>query len=300
MVKARLYAGLAVTVCTVLCLAALGWCQQSDGQQSGGGDAAGGQSGGNFEMSGGGGSGSSGPTDANGGSPGVSLANLGFQPSFTYLFRSRYSLPALGYDIRLTGDFVRATYNGSSENYQGPLHTSFPQGAALSGKMDVTLLQASADLGLGKHSYGNVHFKVGPRLQWTIYGDQFTATATFGGTSADIGGANSASMYGIGLAGEIDISHFTSSNFVPKIQFTLSVGGSKSMRYKEWELSMDVLRTNLDEYAYGRHVKAGASVGLMGKYFDETQSSASIPGVASEENLHFSLIVPCARGFLTF
>jgi len=300
MVKARLYAGLAVTVCTVLCLAALGWCQQSDGQQSGGGDAAGGQSGGNFEMSGGGGSGSSGPTDQNGGSPGVSLANLGFQPSFTYLFRGRYSPSAMGYDVRLTGDLVRASYSGGSENYQGPLHTSFPQGASLTGKMDVTLLQASADLGLGTHSYGGVGFKIGPRLQWTMYSDQFKATAEFAGTSVDIGGANGCSMYGIGLAGSIDVSHFTSASVIPKVQFSLAVGGGKSMRYKEWELSVDLVRTSLDEYAYGRNVKAGASVGLMGKYFDETTASGAVAGVAAEENLHFSLFVPFGRAFLTF
>jgi len=279
-------------------MAAMGWCQQSDGQSGGGDAAAGGQSGGNFEMSGGAGSSGNGPADQNGGSPGVSLAAMGFQPSFTYLFRGRYNIPST-WDVRLTGDLVRASYTGNSDNYQGPLHTSFPQGASLSGSMTVTLLQASADLGLGKGSYGNAHFKIGPRLQWTMYSDTFRATATWGGASADLAGANGCSMYGIGFAGAIDVSRYTGA-VLPTVQFSAAVGGGKSMRYRQWELSVDVVRTSLDEYAYGRRVKAGATVGLMGQYFDESTSSGSVPGVAAEENLHFSMFVPFVQGFVTF
>jgi hypothetical protein len=288
-------------MCTLLMMAAMGWCQQSDGQSGGGDAAAGGQSGGGFEMNGGGGSGSSGPTDQNGGSPGVSLSDLGFQPSFTYLFRARYNPHVGGYDIRFTGDALLAYYTGSTSAYNGPPHTSFPAGSAIDGRMNVSLYQVSADFGLARNIFNNIHFKVGPRLQWSIYNDLFTATATWGGGSADLAGAHSCSMYGVGLAGAIDVAHYT-GNILPTIQFSVAVGGGKTMRYKEWELSVDLIRTSLDEYAYGRNVKAGANVGFMGKYFDQTSGSGSVPGPvpAAEENLHFTLFVPFARAFLIF
>ncbi len=321
MSRSRHTTTLSIATLLVLLMAVAGWCGgpvssagSGDSQLAprgfGGGPSGDGSTGGSaFNISGGGGSGGANGVDSS--SPWVNFSSLGIERAFAYNIRGVYTPVRVLPNVKISLDFTKMHFSGSTGSYSGGWHPILVNGQGADATLDIGLWSVTGDY---LPVIANNAITAGPRLQWLLLSDTFQLT----NTTTNVSGSDtkSKSMYGFGFAGRIDFARLAGGGtgvIDPYVKFAAAIGRGEDVRYLTYEIFVSIFKgdgiydtTGSGFWRFPR-LGVGVDVGWIHYGFasfgkeDETFLPPPPPGsVIRSQNMNYHLDIPYIRGTVTF